>query len=819
MWPTRGCDWKRRKAAMNLSTAASLFLIVLFCEEVQSKWNVNCNSQNICALKGSTVRMHCDYSHPYWEDGIDIKVEKTFWFTKIDKDPLDLKTQEEYAGRVENRCISKVCTLTIRDVKESDSAAYKFRFITNKSGGSYTGPQVVLSVRDSNPNLTVKKNYYNLECSSSCVLPDDSTYVWYKSGKDMNTRTHDYNEWVDYGDSISCALKGREDFPSPLACFKSRSCNKVTYSHGRICALKGSSVSFYSNYNSYHSSYYTTFWFSPERSTEWNDISKPQDLKLDSKYLGRVSVTNIRQTSTLTINNLMENDSAEYRFIFKTYSFSWGSDLHGTTLTVTGLQVEVTRISANQDSPYAELKCHSRCTPAGYYNYIWFRNGQDIRHNKSTFKVLINTTDKISCALSSFKELRAPEVYAPVSTSVSADFTDDIVEGNQVFLKCSSNANPPANYTWYKKTQSSTLQLHRKDSEVYLREIQTSDSGEYFCVANNQLGESISEYLNIDVKYAPKLADLSLSHVEIVEGDSVHLTCSSDGNPTPSYSWYKDNQVMLQGQGGVYQFTSVTSEDSGTYCCEVGNKYGRINSSTVLINVEYPPRLPSVSVNPPGDVAAGSSVNLTCSSVANPAATYTWYKEHSASPAADGQTFTIVDIRGEHGENYYCQARNSRGHHNSTVHLIVVSSSASSAVAGLITILLLIGLFLSAFIIFRKKKVVRQIHQSREGAEDNETKRLGNLGRHMGSSSTAGLGNSVDQGDVCYASVLFSKNQEESLYSNFVPAEPKTSQNEEKEENVEYSAIMIKNTPCKKSYDASEESSALYSTVCKVNRL
>lgn len=68
----------------------------------------------------------------------------------------------------------------------------------------------------------------------------------------------------------------------------------------------------------------------------------------------------------------------------------------------------------------------------------------------------------------------------------------------------------------------------------------------------------------------------------------------------------------------------------------------------------------------------------------------------------------------------------------------------------------------------------------------------------MGSSSTAGLGNSVDQGDVCYASVLFSKNQEESLYSNFVPAEPKTSQNEEKEENVEnveYSAIMIKNTP------------------------
>lgn len=140
---------------------------MLFClSEVQSKWNVNCNSKNICALKGSTVRMHCDYSHPYRKDGIDIKVEKTFWFTKIDKDPLDLKTQEEYAGRVENRCISKDCTLTIRDVKETDSAAYKFRFVTNKSGGSYTGPQVVLSVTGLYFHMIVNTN---LLATSLCV--------------------------------------------------------------------------------------------------------------------------------------------------------------------------------------------------------------------------------------------------------------------------------------------------------------------------------------------------------------------------------------------------------------------------------------------------------------------------------------------------------------------------------------------------------------------------------------------------------------------------------------------------------------------------
>uniref|UniRef100_A0A3P9QAU7 B-cell receptor CD22-like n=1 Tax=Poecilia reticulata TaxID=8081 RepID=A0A3P9QAU7_POERE len=341
-------------------------------EVTYSSWSVTYSQKSICALKGSTVKISCKYSHPSWEDHLKIRVTQTFWFAKIDKAPVDVTTQEEYAGRVEYKNKNS-CALTIRDVEESDSAVYKFRFITNTQHGSYTGePGVQLFVTD--PNLTVKRKSSSwnsdLICSSSCVLPDDSTYVWYKNGHNFHTGISVSYYKISNIDSMTCALKGHEDFPSPSV-------------------------------------------------------------------------------------------------------------------------------------------------------------------------------------------------------------------------------------------------------------------------------------------YSPKRADVSLSHAEIVEGDSVNLTCSSDGNPAPFYRWYKDNQMMLQGQGGVYQFTSVKSEDSGTYCCEVGNICGRINSSTVLINVEYSPRLPSVSVSPAGDVAAGSSVNLTCSSDANPAATYTWYTEHSTSPAANGQTFTIVDIRGEHGGNYY----------------------------------------------------------------------------------------------------------------------------------------------------------------------
>ncbi|XP_034446544.1 B-cell receptor CD22-like [Hippoglossus hippoglossus] len=67
----------------------------------------------------------------------------------------------------------------------------------------------------------------------------------------------------------------------------------------------------------------------------------------------------------------------------------------------------------------------------------------------------------------------------------------------------------------------------------------------------------------------------------------------------------------------------------------------------------------------------GSSVTLTCSSDANPAANYTWFKEDEDSPKASGQIFTITDITAEHGGNYQCEVQNTRGRSNATLHLTV----------------------------------------------------------------------------------------------------------------------------------------------------
>lgn len=88
-----------------------------------------------------------------------------------------------------------------------------------------------------------------------------------------------------------------------------------------------------------------------------------------------------------------------------------------------------------------------------------------------------------------------------------------------------------------------------------------------------------------------------------------------------------------------------------------------------------------MSVSPSGEVMEGSTLSFTCSSDANPAATYSWYKENEKSPKAEGKTYNITDVRVEHSGNYYCEARNNRGRRNSTSTLTAVAGEFLSSPA------------------------------------------------------------------------------------------------------------------------------------------
>ncbi|XP_032417981.1 B-cell receptor CD22-like [Xiphophorus hellerii] len=95
-----------------------------------------------------------------------------------------------------------------------------------------------------------------------------------------------------------------------------------------------------------------------------------------------------------------------------------------------------------------------------------------------------------------------------------------ITEGRSVTLSCSSDANPAAKYTWRKKNNQSVVST---DQQFVLSSILSSDSGQYYCTAQNQLGEKTSGLVSVQVTYAPRPPSVSINvNDDHHQADSIH---------------------------------------------------------------------------------------------------------------------------------------------------------------------------------------------------------------------------------------------------------------------------------------------------------
>ncbi|XP_047189920.1 B-cell receptor CD22-like isoform X2 [Scophthalmus maximus] len=803
---------------MSVTAAASGFVVLLLTVPVvlsQSGWSVTYDAleSKICAPRGSTVTIHCNYAYPLRHTP-NRAVSESFWFIKDSIGVYaDLRTDPQYSGRVLYDCEKeeKKCTLIISDVRQSDSAEYKFRFTTNQPADSWTGsPGVTLSVADFQVQVRSSNQYSShkeLMCQSSCPLPHTLTYVWYNNQREIQRGpSPSYSSIFYSGDIVSCAVKDNERSRSPPMLVQSQNGWGVSYASTEICAFGGSTVDINCTYtypgklNNKATSLSRSFWF----------VKDPYlDLTTDPKYSGRVEYTCEDNKCCLRISDLRQSDSAEYKFRFITNqpADSWtGSP--GVTLSVKDpqLQVHVRRSMNIQISNWTELTCHSSCQLPHHLSYVWYNKHNQVKGGKKYFLLEhVEAADSYYCAIKGHEHIRSASVCAPEVPVVSSP-SGEIMEGSSVTLTCSSDAQPAANYTWYKKNEREEFQLLLEGTQFVFSSIQSSDSGVYHCTAENELGRNSTDII-IAVKYAPRSPSVSVSPTgEIVEGSSVSLTCSSDANPAANCTWYR-NHTRIGEQKNIYHFTAISSGDRGVYHCKCENKHGH-NSTSKSIDVLYAPKLPSVSVSPSGEIVEGSSVNLTCSSDANPPADYTWYKENSDSAKASEQIFIIADVRAEHGGNYLCAAQNIRGRHNSTVRLTVkaVSLGAWKSAVILITSGVFLGIILLfTFFLIRKMRTSKQSSQPGDRS-DNSEKFPSNQ--------------SEEQRDFHSATVHFLKYQTDPIYSNIRPVgasrheEDDDDDDEEEEDEVAYATVTFKSSD-PRVQDTGEDPATLYSTVSK----
>ncbi|XP_049325493.1 B-cell receptor CD22-like [Astyanax mexicanus] len=260
--------------------------------------------------------------------------------------------------------------------------------------------------------------------------------------------------------------------------------------------------------------------------------------------------------------------------------------------------------------------------------------------------------------------MRTPGIKLRV-TELLVESPGEVTEGESAVLTCKTTCNlTDPTFIWYKDGRPLTTEMIQKNQQLHLQTVSSEDAGSYSCAVRG------SEHLpstaqTLRVRHPPKSVSVSISPSGgIVEGSSVTLTCSSDGDPPVEiYTWFKGSSSV--GTGGTYSIPNISSEDSGEYTCQSRNELGDKNSTAVSLNVLYPPKSVSVSISPSGGIVEGSSVTLTCSSDGYPPVeNYTLFK--GSSSVGTGGTYSIPNISSEDSGEYTCQSRNELGKRRST---------------------------------------------------------------------------------------------------------------------------------------------------------
>ncbi|XP_016375338.1 sialoadhesin-like [Sinocyclocheilus rhinocerous] len=167
--------------------------------------------------------------------------------------------------------------------------------------------------------------------------------------------------------------------------------------------------------------------------------------------------------------------------------------------------------------------------------------------------------------------------------------SDVVMEGDWILFVCGSCIPSMAVPTYIWSKDGHLHEQHHGNNILVLESVELEDGGRYSCTISGHEGlNSTSAEITVRPGYPPKNVSVSISPSgEIVEGDSVTLSCSSDSNPPAlNFSWFKENQSSAVGSGQSFSISSFNSSHSGRYYCEAQNQHGSQRSESVSVSVK-----------------------------------------------------------------------------------------------------------------------------------------------------------------------------------------------------------------------------------------
>uniref|UniRef100_A0A4W4DTW9 B-cell receptor CD22 n=1 Tax=Electrophorus electricus TaxID=8005 RepID=A0A4W4DTW9_ELEEL len=215
-----------------------------------------------------------------------------------------------------------------------------------------------------------------------------------------------------------------------------------------------------------------------------------------------------------------------------------------------------------------------------------------VRNQSNTLKFFVNasksTAGQYTCTAqntegenSITEQLKV--LYAPKNVHVQTQPGQELKEGNHLMLSCEAHSEPSvSSYTWEKLSEA-----HRETAgqgkTLTIHPLNASHSGDYICIARNNLGINQSAPVHIRVKYRPSTKIIhNITYMSSMWAQTlpVHLTCSVQCDPpATSYAWYRleDNTTALS----THQNYTVHPQSPGIYYCSAKNDIGMGTSERV----------------------------------------------------------------------------------------------------------------------------------------------------------------------------------------------------------------------------------------------
>ncbi|KAK7493986.1 hypothetical protein BaRGS_00014868 [Batillaria attramentaria] len=253
--------------------------------------------------------------------------------------------------------------------------------------------------------------------------------------------------------------------------------------------------------------------------------------------------------------------------------------------------------------------------------------------------------------------------------------------GQTIEMECFAQGTGPLVYIWYRdgKEMPRTASFSETKRVMRIENVQIEDGGQYRCRVDSRTTNLFAEKnYTLDIQAEPYFSyPLTDQHVDL--GSKLTWHCEARGKPTPTYTWYKNGQVLQNStgvriSGNTMVIDSLQRErDSGMYQCAARNLYGVSFSSAQIRVLEFAPTFAKRPVEAFLSAAVGGDITIVCDPEAAPAPTYKWLRNGADLGLVQGGSANngfqmllngnlfIENINTGHQGTYTCQVTNSLG--------------------------------------------------------------------------------------------------------------------------------------------------------------